>query len=117
MIRRNSALVLGVCVICVSAFGEPTISLSTADGTGLSDREMELDVVHLPSARSLQEANSGRVDGEFGRISTVGEDYPNLVMVPEPHAGLVLAIDQQLSLLKTSGRYAELQEQAFGFVP
>jgi polar amino acid transport system substrate-binding protein len=205
---------------------------STDDDTGFYDRVLkevfsdlgiDLEIIHLPSARSLQEANSGRVDGEFGQTRAAGEAYSNLVMVPEPlaewhfsafvlegtegprsfeelrdyhvgfingwklyeekvtesrsitkvegekqlfaillagrvdvvlynrlrglawvqrngesrvrmvtpplsvdemhlflhrrHAGLVSAIDQELARLKSSGRYAEMQMQAFGFLP
>ena len=37
-----------------------------------------------PAERSLQDANDGVTDGEFMRISQIGELYPHLVMVPEP---------------------------------
>lgn len=66
---------------------------STVDGQGFYDRllaevfarlEIELTIHGLPSERALREANSGRMDGEFGRIPRIGELYSNLVMVDEP---------------------------------
>ncbi len=38
----------------------------------------------LPSKRALYEANSGEVDGNFLRNSSLSHNYPNLIMVPEP---------------------------------
>jgi polar amino acid transport system substrate-binding protein len=45
---------------------------------------IELEIIHLPSERSLAEARTGRVDGEFGRIEMIADLYPELQIVPEP---------------------------------
>ncbi|WP_163833845.1 ABC transporter substrate-binding protein [Spartinivicinus ruber] len=37
----------------------------------------------MPNKRSLVASNSGRVDGEAGRIAGMEKEYPNLIMVPE----------------------------------
>lgn len=36
-----------------------------------------------PDKRSIHEANSGLVDGEFARIESIDKIYPNLIVVPE----------------------------------
>ncbi len=69
-----------------------TAPFSTEDGRGLYDRVLheafrrvglELEIRRLPSERALQDANAGRLDGEFGRIEAVGALYPNLRIVNE----------------------------------
>ncbi len=42
-----------------------------------------IDIEHLPTERSITNANVGFTDGEFPRISGLETLYPNLVMVPE----------------------------------
>ncbi len=49
---------------------------------------VELRLVNLPSERSLMAANEGEVDGEGLRVAGLGEQYPNLVRVPERYAGI-----------------------------
>lgn len=39
---------------------------------------------YRPDRRSIIEANNGMVDGEFARIATISDQYPNVVIVPEP---------------------------------
>jgi ABC-type amino acid transport substrate-binding protein len=46
---------------------------------------MEFKFVEVPAKRASLYSNSGRVDGELNRISTYGDLYPNMVMVPEPN--------------------------------
>ena len=41
---------------------------------------------YRPDKRSILEANSGQVDGDFLRILTIAEDYTNMIVVPEPLA-------------------------------
>lgn len=43
-----------------------------------------VQIRRLPSERSLLEAAMGRVDGEFGRIAGIEEQYPTLRRVPTP---------------------------------
>lgn len=44
---------------------------------------MEFKLVSLPSERSLVAANLGEVDGEGLRVAGLGDQYPNLIRVPE----------------------------------
>jgi polar amino acid transport system substrate-binding protein len=66
---------------------------SSEQGTGIYDRlllrafqalDISVTIRHLPSERSLLEANQGRIDGEFARTAQVAAQYDNLVQVPEP---------------------------------
>ena len=43
----------------------------------------EIEMVSLPSERSLRSANAGEVDGEGLRVAGLAERYPNLVQIPE----------------------------------
>jgi len=49
---------------------------------------LELKLVTLPSERSLLAANQGEVDGEGLRVAGLGEQYPNLLRVPERYVGI-----------------------------
>ena len=49
---------------------------------------VEFKLVTLPSERSLVAANQGEVDGEGLRIAGLGEQYPNLVRVPERYVSV-----------------------------
>jgi polar amino acid transport system substrate-binding protein len=65
---------------------------ATADHTGLCDRVMteafrrlglRLEIVNLPSERSLLSANEGIHDGNFARVQGLEKQYPNLIRVAE----------------------------------
>jgi polar amino acid transport system substrate-binding protein len=43
----------------------------------------QIDIDHLPTERSITNADSGITDGEFPRISGLEKLYPSLVRVPE----------------------------------
>ena len=43
---------------------------------------IEIQTQQFPSVRSLVTANSGKTDGELGRIKGIEADYPNLLRVP-----------------------------------
>lgn len=45
----------------------------------------QLELVSLPSARSLLAANLGEVDGEGLRVAGLASKYPDLIQVPEPY--------------------------------
>ncbi|WDP91774.1 MAG: hypothetical protein HUN04_19500 [Desulfobacter sp.] len=45
----------------------------------------ELEYLHLPAARASILAEKGKIDGELGRTRSYGKNYPDLVMVTEPH--------------------------------
>ena len=69
-----------------------TSPLSKEDQTGFYDQvlieafrrvEQRIQITHLPTERSITNANLGISDGEFPRISGLDRLYPNLLKVPE----------------------------------
>ncbi len=69
-----------------------TAPLSKDDQTGFYDQvlieafrriEQPVRITHLPTERSITNANLGISDGEFPRISGLDRLYPNLLKVPE----------------------------------
>jgi polar amino acid transport system substrate-binding protein len=69
-----------------------TAPLSRVDQTGFYDQiiteafrriEQTVQISHLPTERSITNANWGITDGEFPRISGLESLYTNLVRVPE----------------------------------
>jgi polar amino acid transport system substrate-binding protein len=69
-----------------------TAPLTRVDQTGFYDRilieafrrfEQTIQISHLPTERSITNANLGITDGEFPRISGLESTYPNLIKVPE----------------------------------
>ena len=66
--------------------------LSNDDQTGFYDQVLieafrrvgqPVKITHLPTERSITNANLGITDGEFPRISGLDRLYPNLLQVPE----------------------------------
>jgi len=56
---------------------------------------------YRPDKRSIKEANSGMADGDFLRMATIVDDYPNVVVVPEALAQLdivAFTIDPKIDL-------------------
>lgn len=49
-----------------------------------------IDIIELPSVRSLITANSGHVDGELFRVEGVSIKYENLIKIPVPIATVKL---------------------------
>jgi len=69
-----------------------TAPLTRVDQTGFYDQilieafrrfEQTIQISHLPTERSITNANLGVTDGEFPRISGLESIYPNLIKVPE----------------------------------
>lgn len=69
-----------------------TSPLSTDDQTGFYDQvlieafrriDQTIQIAHLPTERSITNANLGITDGEFPRISGLDILYTNLIRVPE----------------------------------
>ena len=69
-----------------------TSPLSNEDQTGFYDQviieafkriEQPINISHLPTERSITNANLGVTDGEFPRISGLDSLYNNLIQVPE----------------------------------
>ena len=70
--------------------GVPALTRAPAEIVRQAYRDVGLDIelVAMPVARALTEANAGRVDGELGRFSNIEDNAPNLRRVPFP-IGLV----------------------------
>jgi polar amino acid transport system substrate-binding protein len=69
-----------------------TVPLSDDSQTGFYDQilieafgrlKQPIKIAHLPTERSIANANLGITDGEFPRISGLENLYPNLIIVPE----------------------------------
>ena len=69
-----------------------TSPLSREDQTGFYDQvlieafrrvDQPIQITHLPTERSITNANLGITDGELPRISGLDSLYPNLIQVPE----------------------------------
>ncbi|SDK59777.1 polar amino acid transport system substrate-binding protein [Maridesulfovibrio ferrireducens] len=45
---------------------------------------IKINIIPMPSERSLYNANAGTQDGNFLRTEGISKSYPNLIMVPEP---------------------------------
>ncbi|MBL4905972.1 MAG: transporter substrate-binding domain-containing protein [Sneathiella sp.] len=44
----------------------------------------QVNIIRLPPKRALEDANSGRYDGDVQRIFSVAETYPNLIRIEPP---------------------------------
>lgn len=65
----------------------------------------QVDFVALPCRRSLIDANSGKFDGELGRIQGIENDFPNLLKISPPLItieGVVLTKNIQRDVRKWS---------------
>jgi polar amino acid transport system substrate-binding protein len=95
-------LIMTLGLLCVSngSHAKPSLFLTTSmttplskvDQTGFYDQVLieafqrvgqPIQITHLPTERSITNANLGITDGEFPRISGLDRLYPNLVKVPE----------------------------------
>lgn len=94
-------LFLLVLIMPLTGYCQDTFTLNTANDppnstvelTGICDRTVleafgrmgkRVRILNLPSERALINANDGIDDGNFARVEGLTEQYPNLVMVPEP---------------------------------
>lgn len=85
---------------------------TTPAGTGFQDliikeafRRLGISVkiVHLPSERSLVNANEGIDDGVLVRVAGMEADYPNLIIVSEPITNFQFVIFTKTVHTKLSG--------------
>lgn len=68
----------------VSAPDDPGIQLPTSlQRRAFADLGYDLVFAQFPGERGLVEADSGRIDGDSGRLPVLLKGYPNLVAVPE----------------------------------
>jgi len=53
---------------------------------------IEISITPMPGSRALQEAASGRMDGETLRVFALGENEPRLIRVPTPLSDLQTSV-------------------------
>lgn len=93
-------MVLGLLCVSDSSHAQQQMLLTTSmtsplskdDQTGFYDQvlieafrrvEQPVRITHLPTERSITNANLGVTDGEFPRVSGLERLYPNLLEIPE----------------------------------
>lgn len=86
-----------VFVLSSGAVAQTTLTFTTADDQNHSRAKamnavltecfkrmgMALEIIPMPSKRSLKNANNGTEDGNFVRTDGITQAYPNLIKVPE----------------------------------
>lgn len=75
---------------------------------------IDISVEEYPGERSLVAANTGKTDGELGRIAGIEKEYPNLIMVPVPILRLSISAfsNKQISIANKD----DLKKYRIGFV-
>lgn len=99
--KRTVTLILVFIFFSFSCFAkEPGLVITTwcgppfskPDHSGYLDQilteafkrmNLEINIFQKPAERSLDDANRGITDGDFLRVTKIGQIYPNLLMVPE----------------------------------
>ncbi len=106
---KVTGLILIISVICFGNSFSLELSLNTADTAPYSTIEndgfydillkevfnsldIDIKINHLPSKRSIQNANNGVDDGEYARIEGISNEYNNLIIVPEPLVNFYFAV-------------------------
>lgn len=100
-------LVLALASLAAAAGAQPAATLTLAHVGWLSPlttiqqrvvseacRRAGLAVAYqaLPPVRSMESANSGKIDGDLYRIADVTQIYPNLMLVPTPVGRVDVAV-------------------------
>lgn len=93
----TSGFLLLLMTLSSSALADTTLKFTTADNQNSSRSKtmnavliecfsrmgMRLEIIHMPSKRSLINANKGIEDGNFVRTEGISSKFPNLIKVPE----------------------------------
>ncbi|MCB1739887.1 MAG: transporter substrate-binding domain-containing protein [Gammaproteobacteria bacterium] len=74
-----------------------------------------LEVISLPSERSLRTADQGEVDGEGLRVAGLGELYPNLIQVPEPFVRISFVAFSRDATIELNG-WDSLRDHRVAFI-
>ena len=69
-----------------------------------------------PSARSLDLANQGVVDGEGLRVAGLEQQYPNLVQVPERYTGISFVAFSRNASIKLDQGWGSLKPYRIAFI-
>jgi len=76
----------------------------------------ELNLVNLPSERSLVAANAGEVDGEGLRVPGLQQQYPNLIQIPERFIGISFVAFAKDKNIKLEQGWDSLQPYSVAFI-
>lgn len=123
---------LGIAAWLVAAVGwaaGPVVTISTnntpEDRRVLEDVSrdvfrrlgMDIEIVRLPSERSLLAADAGEIDGEGLRVEGLGATYRNLLQVPEPYVRIsFVAFARRSSGIKVEGGWDSLKPHRIAFI-
>lgn len=77
---------------------------------------LELELVTLPSARSLAAADAGEVDGEGLRVAGLSAQYPQLVQVPEPFVRISFVAFSRDATIALEGGWSALKPHRVAFI-
>jgi len=101
-----------------------TPPFSNRDGTGFYDLllkeafariDQSIRTIHLPSQRSILNANTGITDGEFGRVAGMTSRYSQLHIVDEPLADFgFCAFSKNRNI--TMSAWSDLSEYSIAFI-
>jgi len=78
--------------------------------------DITVEFRYRPDKRSIVEANSGQVDGEFARIPSIVNDYPNLIVVPVSLADLDVVAFTAKPTIDLSGYIIGEQQYRIGYL-
>jgi polar amino acid transport system substrate-binding protein len=101
-----------------------TPPFSNRNGTGFYDLILEeafaridrsIKIIHLPSQRSILNANAGIADGEFGRVAGMTSRYSQVHIVNEPLVGFGFCAFSKNRNIKLSG-WSDLSEYNIAFI-
>lgn len=95
--KLSASLIMLILVVSSAAMAQTTLTFTTADDQKHSRSQamnrvltecfnrmgIVLEIVPMPSKRSLENANNGIEDGNFIRTDGITQAYPNLIKVPE----------------------------------
>lgn len=114
--------ILYICILLCfalssSLMAQTTITFTTADDQSHSRSKamnavlskcfnrmgMTLEIIPMPSKRSLENANSGTEDGNFVRTDNITQAYPNLLKVPENICVNRIVVFSKNTNIKVSG--------------
>lgn len=77
---------------------------------------INVDFVLLPNSRSLATANSGKVDGEIGRLVKVLDKVPNLLMAREVPIASVIAVAVTNKAKCDCEKWSDLKDLTIGII-
>jgi polar amino acid transport system substrate-binding protein len=120
--------VIWLGLVCGARAESPVMTIST--NTTLKDRKvltmlsteafrragLTFNLDSHPSARSLDLANQGVVDGEGLRVAGLEQQYPNLIPVPERFAGISFVAFSRNTSIKLDQGWSSLKPHRIAFI-